>query len=524
MTTRTLIESECSRRTSSLMRLTKFSIRLMVVAVWALLAVSTSHAADPKTLSVTVRLEKTSAVPDPKKSLYSHCLVMHKAMAIKGLDGAPREIIVAFWGFRDRKLDVGSACKPGDYLEVQLVPWEQTDVKVRETRQSDEIVEPDLDLYWANASTVLTGETREQAERLDKLIPAVAADRMAQAKPATRPAAPTGPGVEKSSQLRAAAIQADKDRIAAALQRNGGSFAEWHKRLQPFYEDINRQFQSPDLEWKVLSRGKHMISDPPKFGFGANGIGGINIEELVRFNAELRERGTDLILLPVPVKQAFASVYFSEKAPADHVVAVNHQWFMQQLLENDIEVIDLLPVFQAAADDSPETPYIYNFNRDHHWSSGGRMAAARALAERLERYDFSRQYPPETLTLQTAKALCDEGNEGKHYPVPGSYLKGKQYPVFQVGLKGGGRLPLLRTSEDNAAVKGSPILLAGDSMLGEGMNSIPGVTFADYLAYASGVLPVVVPENYGSETTRKIKRNLLDGRRVFVVVFLLWQG
>ena len=126
-----------------------------------------------------------------------------------------------------------------------------------------------------------------------------------------------------------------------------------------------------------------MISDPPKFGFGANGIGGINIEELVRFNAELRERGTDLILLPVPVKQAFASVYFSEKAPADHVVAVNHQWFMQQLLENDIEVIDLLPVFHAAADDSPETPYIYNFNRDHHWSSGGRMAAARALAERL---------------------------------------------------------------------------------------------------------------------------------------------
>ena len=80
------------------------------------------------------------------------------------------------------------------------------------------------------------------------------------------------PGVEKARQLRTAAIQADKERIAAALQRNGGSFAEWHKRLQPFYEDINRQFQSPDLEWKVLSRGRNMISDPHKFGFGANGI------------------------------------------------------------------------------------------------------------------------------------------------------------------------------------------------------------------------------------------------------------
>jgi hypothetical protein len=47
---------------------------------------------------------------------------MHKARAIKGLDGVPQEIIVAFWGFRDRKLDVGSAYKPGDYLEVQLFP------------------------------------------------------------------------------------------------------------------------------------------------------------------------------------------------------------------------------------------------------------------------------------------------------------------------------------------------------------------------------------------------------------------
>ena len=43
------------------------------------------------------------------------------------------------------------------------------------------------------------------------------------------------PGVEKARQLRTAAIQADKEHIATGLQRNGGSFAEWHKRLQPFY-------------------------------------------------------------------------------------------------------------------------------------------------------------------------------------------------------------------------------------------------------------------------------------------------
>jgi hypothetical protein len=50
---------------------------------------------------------------------------------------------------------VGSDCKPSGYLEVQLFPWQQTDLKVREIRQSEEIVELDLDLCWAKASTAL---------------------------------------------------------------------------------------------------------------------------------------------------------------------------------------------------------------------------------------------------------------------------------------------------------------------------------------------------------------------------------
>ena len=58
---RSRIDSELTIGTLSLMRLTIFPIRLMVHAVLAMLAVSTSHAADPKTLSVRVRLEKTTA-------------------------------------------------------------------------------------------------------------------------------------------------------------------------------------------------------------------------------------------------------------------------------------------------------------------------------------------------------------------------------------------------------------------------------------------------------------------------------
>ena len=271
-----------------------------------------------------------------------------------------------------------------------------------------------------------------------------------------------------------------------------------------------------------------MISGPPDFAADGLCSQGFDLDGLIRFNAELRERGIDLILLPVPVKGAFASVFFSEKAPADRVVAVNHQWFMQQLLENDIEVIDLLPVFHAAADDSPEKPYIYNFNRDHHWASGGRMAAARALAERLARYDFARQYPPDALTVRTVMGRRDEDNEGKHYVPPGSYLNGREYPVFQVGLAQGKKLPELWCSEDNAAVKGSPILLAGDSMLREGTTGLPGTHFADYLACATGVLPAALQDTlgFGLNFRENLGRSgrlpeILQGRRVFVWVLCL---
>jgi len=484
------------------------------------IAVQGAAEAAPQPITATARLVTISKVPDPKTSIYSDCVMMNKATVIEGFETVPEDIIIACWGFQDRKPKGGASCKAGDYLALQLIPWEQVDPAIKRIQQADDLDDLDLKVYWAHSVAVLTGELREKAVKREQSLPARTLKTPATAPDhAPLPATTLPPGAEKARRLRAAAMQADKARIAAALQRNGGTWEEWAKRLEPFRADIRQQLQASTSEWKVLVHGKQMLGSP--VNFRATGLGSqmFNLEEIIRFNTELRARGIDWVLLPVPIKSAFTSVFFSEKAPKDRIVAPNMYWLYQQLLEHDIEALDLLPAFHAAADDSPETPYIYNFNRDHHWSSGGRMAAARALAERLSRYDFTRQYPLDALAVQTVMSRRDED--------AGSYLKGKAYPVFQVVRKEGGNLPPGRFTTDGAVVD-SPILLAGDSMLGEQAAGMPGTSFADYLALATGVhLAYLHPGPPGfrvrfRETlTRNDQLKLLEGRRVFVWVFFL---
>ena len=160
---------------------------------------------------------------------------------------------------------------------------------------------------------MLTGELREKAVTREQSLPARALKTPATAPDhPPLPAITRPPGAKKASRLRVAAMQADKARIDAALQRNGGTWEEWAKRLEPFRADIRQQLQASTSEWKVLVHGKQMLGSP--VNFRATGLGSqmFNLEEIIRFNTELRAREIDLVLLPVPLKSAFTSVFFSE--------------------------------------------------------------------------------------------------------------------------------------------------------------------------------------------------------------------
>jgi hypothetical protein len=51
--------------------------------------------------------------------------MMNKATVIEGFETVSEDIIIACGGFQDRKPKEGASCKAGDYLALQLIPWEQ---------------------------------------------------------------------------------------------------------------------------------------------------------------------------------------------------------------------------------------------------------------------------------------------------------------------------------------------------------------------------------------------------------------
>ena len=93
---------------------------------------------------------------------------MIKATVIAGFETVPEDIIIACWGFQDRKPKEGAACKAGDYLALQLIPWEQVAPAIKRIQQADDLDDFDLKVYWAHSVAGLTGELREKAVKREQ--------------------------------------------------------------------------------------------------------------------------------------------------------------------------------------------------------------------------------------------------------------------------------------------------------------------------------------------------------------------
>jgi hypothetical protein len=99
----------------------------------------------------------------------------------------------------------------------------------------------------------------------------------------------------------------------------------------------------------------------------------------------LKRRGIDVIFVPVPKMTEVYPEYFADHCPADHIVAPHLRHILEELLDEDVEVVDLLPAFLQERDTAPEPLYQ---PADPHWSARAQEIGARAIAERLKRYDF----------------------------------------------------------------------------------------------------------------------------------------
>src|SRR5688572_15929023 len=142
-----------------------------------------AHAREAEPTRVTAKIVAMSAIPDAKTSIYKDCLVLGKVRVIDGFEPLPQDVIVAFWGFQDRKPQEAAAYRAGDYLALELIPWQEADPELRQIRQADDTEDFDLDVFWAHSAAPLTGAERDQAVKQEQSLPAVAPKAAVVAEP-----------------------------------------------------------------------------------------------------------------------------------------------------------------------------------------------------------------------------------------------------------------------------------------------------------------------------------------------------
>ncbi len=124
---------------------------------------------------------------------------------------------------------------------------------------------------------------------------------------------------------------------------------------------INPGFLRPErLKKRALS---HVQPDP--------------VKAIVDFHRQLRERGIELILLPVPVKP----MLYGDKLGGVNGLVQNSSWgeFQQQMVAAGVRVVDVAPDLAAMRANADE-PYL---KTDTHWTPQAMALVAKCLAREL---------------------------------------------------------------------------------------------------------------------------------------------
>jgi hypothetical protein len=170
----------------------------------------------------------------------------------------------------------------------------------------------------------------------------------------------------------------------------------------------------------------------------------------------LKRRGIDVIFVPVPKMTEVYAEYFADHCPADRIVAPHVRRLLLELLEADVEVVDLLPSFLEERDKYPEPLYQ---PADPHWAPRAQALAAKAIANRLGRYDF--------VTRALAGPAISKAALAPYYPVQ----SGATFPGLTPGQRrraerGQPRTFLSITGLDGRPFQptpSSPVVVIGDS-------------------------------------------------------------
>ncbi|HVK15412.1 MAG TPA: hypothetical protein VM533_00595 [Fimbriiglobus sp.] len=205
-------------------------------------------------------------------------------------------------------------------------------------------------------------------------------------------------------EVRAEPIRATIAQIRVECQRNaGGDWGRWVQMLEPYRSSLRVRVQEAKT-FDPMAKGYFEARSPvlqakddfPLFECAPKNYLHfvLDPESLEPFRKErsvaaasrwLKQKGIDLVFVPVPKMTEVYPEKFADGSPADRIIAPQVRRLWLELLEADVEVVDLLPTFLVERDAGQG--YLY-LPADPHWAPRAHAIGARVVADRLKRYDF----------------------------------------------------------------------------------------------------------------------------------------
>jgi alginate O-acetyltransferase complex protein AlgJ len=276
-------------------------------------------------------------------------------------------------------------------------------------------------------------------------------------------------------------------------------------------------------ELRHISVGKFWGDDAAKVSKASKPENADPLPAILDFKKQLDSAGIDLIMVPVPCK-AFvypeAILGGSTTGPAPARMDTFHQQFFDQLKQNGITVIDLLPDFLAARN-GPDGPLYCK--QDTHWSGNGIAIASQKITALLSGKPWLTAAPK----VQTS---TKDGNLEITGDLYGMLPTTIQMPKETVKLR------FVGTADSAGATpipvdKTSPVVLLGDShtlVFHEGGDMLAvGAGLADQLAHDLGTTIDLIGVRGSGATPARVNLmrrahgdpNYLAGKKVVIWCF-----
>lgn len=205
---------------------------------------------------------------------------------------------------------------------------------------------------------------------------------------------------------------------------------------------------------------------------------------IVDFHTQLKAKGIELILAPVPCK---ALVYADKlSGPAEGRMDTIHQEFYQQLAAKGVKVLDLAEAFAKEKAKDAAGPLLY-CKTDTHWSPYACELTAKLIKQGLGSPAWLKAKPDAFTTAAETRTIIGDLTDGT-----------EELPVRVV------------TGADGAALedKASPVILLGDSHtlvfhIGEELLGT-GAGLADQLAAELGIAVDVIGVRGSGATSARV--------------------